>query len=390
MRLCRLGCSISNTRQVSIKAAPLVAESVSTRYRPIDGAGALRDVQELPNLKTAQNVQFEGLGTPPSALSVSVPPSLPLYYRRNSLLALQANLKGLNLSRHFIKPFSRFLYGNYPCHYERLISTEPFVALVSAVAPWSLLWPLRKNTLKSFAIVTLDGTHDWAVLKRDALQVYAGPSLNIQMQRLPLRISRFLSKHLNVSRTERTGLFSWTRAGYTFVSGRGSLGLVGNGSVYKADIAEGEDMVVNKSNLIGLSANGPKDLQNCCASISFPFTVSNVSVEPPMMPASIKTWSDFVAAIQVLYWKTLSLTTRAKSTVSNTPFLRVVGPRTILIQSVSRESFEKNFRLPNLEVGHSIVGPVAKPKPQVEDYLNIVTVGAEGTAIESTKTFTKN
>ncbi|GEQ70622.1 hypothetical protein JCM33374_g4300 [Metschnikowia sp. JCM 33374] len=353
------------------------------------------DVPGLPNLKSVDDVSLQAVGTPPSALTVAAPPSLPVYIRRNTLLTLQANLDHVTFTSRLISPFSRLAYGNFVSRYQEIVGTEPFNLLVSSNSPTWFPRFFSRTTSKSFTNISLDGSSDWAILKRDALQVYAGPSLEVSVRSLPSKISRRFSKQLKLTSREPTGLFRWFQSGYTFVHGRGALGLVGNGVVYSASISEGEVIAVNRAHLLGISVNGPHDLENCVVSFKNPVKIENIKIVPPPQVAKIQTWRDFWTQSKYYYWKAFDTfrNVRGRSlqhAIGNQDFVKVVGPRTILLQSgAPQESFERKFNLPRLApVNHVETSPVKPTEKVPADYLNIVTIDPKkGASIKSTNDF---
>lgn len=364
----------------------------SAKYDTGDDVKNLGHVKSLPKLNTVDEVQLEAIGSPPSALTIGAPPSLPVYIRRHTLLTLQANLANIKLTSKFVDPFRRLLYGNFASRFQEVLSSSSFTMMVSSNTPTLFPAVFRKTTPKSFATVSVDGTKDWAFLKRDALQVYTGPSLDISTRKLPSKISKRLSKNLNLSSRKPTGLSSWFKRGFIFVHGRGALGLVGSGLVYSATIAEGEEIAVNKNSLIGVSVNGPHDLQNCVIEFSNPVTYLNIKFVNPKRPMHLKTAMDFVLEAKFYYCKTLQVTQRLKHKVfeENQDFVRVIGPRSILLQSGSpQELFEKSLELSRLATQFTLDTSANQESVKApSDYLNVVTVAAgEKATIQSVADF---
>lgn len=377
------------TRLLIINQAPAASSSAALNNSVSKKENL--DVENLPSLKTTDVVKLEVVGVPPSVMSVSAPPSVEVYVRKGSLLTLQGNLRHITSSFQMLSPLKRLLYGNFAASYQKLIATGPISMLVTSNSPGLLAGWFLKSTTRSFASVSLDGKNDWAILKKDALHIFAGHSLNISMHPVPRRISRKLAKTLNFSTKEYTGLHKWSRLGFTFVSGRGVLGLVGNGLVYSANLLEGEEVSICKNNLLAVSVNGPYDLQNCVVKYNYPIekVASQSRVILPVSIFHVKKWSDFVASCKHYYSKLSGFGTLFKSTstnflVGNQDFVTVIGPRTVLLQSgAPYESFERNFLLPKF------------PKKDMEftkksssDYLHYVTFDSvKGAKIESTPDF---
>lgn len=372
-------------RRLHVAPAPVVSTSVSgpTAGPPIG------EVPPLPVLDTVDQVRLEAVGVPPSVASVSVPPSVPVFVRRNTLLTIHGNWRTISASAVAPEWLKRWVYGNHVARYLRLVATGPFSLLVTADAPTAVPTLVRNVTPKSIAPVTLDGLCDWAILKRDALHVYAGPSLNIGLYPVPRRILRRLARVLGTSRVS-TGLAHWARWGYTFVSGRGVVGLVGHGLLYAASVGEGEELSVNRTSLVAVSVNGPYDLHNCVVQHSQPASAAVVRETPPPRMAQMSSWADVVINTKYYWWR-VARVFRADSAgvlVGRSDFVRVLGPRTVLLQSGNpHQAFERNFRLPKdavVALGASGASPPAK----AADYLNIVTFDHTGApSIQSTANF---
>lgn len=382
-------------RRFNINTASPAAEPIDASSAPIN-ANNLTQVYSLPKLSSNTQLKLEIVGYPPSALSVLVPPSLAVNIRRGSLMALQGNLTSVSMTPQLLSALKRMLYGMRNTRYTQVLSTETIQLLVSAKT--ELLFPrlFKTATPRSFATVALDGQSDWAILKRDALHVYGGPSLTVATHKIPQKISRAFAKSLNSLVRIETGLFSWLRPGYTFVGGRGVLGIVGNGLVYSVTVAEGEELAINKSCLVAISVDGPKDLQNCAVkyernSVHIPTVIS-----PPPRVAKIQTATDLLINMKHYAWVAAKAVKDAwlwfRRQISETSgFVKIVGPRKMLLQSGEPHNrYERTYHLPSLE-SFGVAAPIpGTPVPRVAaDYLNNVTVGPKGVTIESTDSFVK-
>lgn len=394
----RLLQEIRFSRNFHVKQAPLGTGPISIGVNSLSNSKTLKNIEKLPNLKTPENLQLEAIGSPPSAMNIGVPPSVPVFVRRNTLLTVQGNPQLIAITSRILNPLKGLVYGGFTSRYQELIGTEPFSVMVSSLAPSLTPLLLRRTTEKSFGSITLDGASDWAILKRDALHIYGGPSLTVNLFKLPAKISRKLARRLNLSSKESTGLLRWNRAGYNFVNGRGILGLVGNGVLYTVNVAEGEELTVRKDNLVGLTVNGPYDLQNCVVkynqSLKNDLQVKSLTVPPPRAK-QVKSWGDFVMNFKYFYWKIWwgfkNLKTSYRKLVPGSQnFVRVIGPRTILFQSGPNfETFQRNFNLPSLAPESTlVVQSQSIPEKTPADYLNIVTIDpVKGATIESTENF---
>lgn len=344
-------------RPLHVQAAPVAASAHPGALSRVPSAAAV----DLPAPTPGDQVRLQALGSPPSVASVAVPPSLPVFVRRGSVLAVLGRID--RIVSAFVAPMwlRRLTLGNIVLRYQRLVATEPFAVLASASAP--SLWPqlVRRATPRSFASLTLDGTADWAVLKRDALQVYAGPALTLSVHAAPQRISRRLAQSLNTLRIP-TGL---RRTGYTFVSGRGVVALAGHGLVYAARVAADEQLTVARSSIVAISVNGPHDLHNCVAQMPQTQASAAGSAGSATSAAGSNSrkwtdlkWKDVVPWVRGV-WLKLVLAPRW-----GLGFVRVLGPRTVLLQSGGAQQMWE----------HTVRGPRLALAPKVSaDYLNVVT-----------------
>lgn len=382
-------------RSFHVNTTAVPPESAVVPSSPVNPQN-LAQVYKLPKLTASSELKLDVFGDPASAASLLLPPSLSVHIRRGSLLALQGNPNNVSMTPKYLNAAKRLLYGNLSSRYTLVVSTETIQMLVSSRADTAIPRLFRNTTLRSFASITLDGKYDWALIKRDALHVYGGPSLIVETLQIPQKISRQLAKTLGMRTRTNTGLFSWWKPGYTFVGGRGVIGVVGNGLVYSVDVAEGEEFAVNKSCLVGFSVNGPKDIQNIAVQHEQPPKYVPAVIMPPPKVARMQTRTDVLINIKHYSWlaakalKDLWLLIRRH--FSETPgFIRIIGPRTVLIQSGDPlNKYERSFQLASLESYGTPVPVKEEPVPRVaEDYLNTVTVGPQGTTIESTNSFVK-
>lgn len=355
----------------------------------------------LPNQKALNDPEFQSLGQPASVLAINSPPSVPIYIRKNSLLSIYGidnsfvnSIKGLV---EFINPLKKFIYGGYVSKYQKIISTVPFSLLVSASS--KDFW-LRANRQKSFATLLLDGTNDWAVLNNTALQAYTGGTLNVSMFRSPRNISKSLANSLKITNATETGLFRWNNLGYTLLTGRGQVGLVGNGAIYNMNLKENEEVLINRKNLLSISVNGPYDLQNCIVKYSFPITKPETDTIRPREEVPVQLNKDDVIPANDIthYWNIIkgysrhiinSFKKSQKSTynflVGNEDFVRVIGPRNLLLQSNSVASHSRSSNeLPK----PNLLNIKANIEQKSSDFLNYVTIEpGKGAVFKNTPNF---
>ncbi|KAK6455726.1 altered inheritance of mitochondria protein 24, mitochondrial [Scheffersomyces xylosifermentans] len=402
------GPHLSTIRSISIAQPPttITGADISQTTTAISN---IQDAQDLSSSKRLEIAEFKALGNPPSVLSINSPPSVPVFLRRGTLLSIyglrdNSSIDNVRSTLEVINPLKRWLYGGYVASYQRLISTTPYSMLISSTTRNFSVF--KKSENRSFVNVLLDGSSDWAILNKDALQVYSGNSLVISLYKLPSTISRKLSKQLGISSKSSTGLFKWTNAGYTLLSGRGQVGLVGNGSVYNITLNEGEELLVNRNNLLGVTVNGPYDLQNCIIKYSFAgetksgneITKQTNTFQSPRAILKQKTtlshktrqlWSLVRSYVSVI----TSIVSGGHSSarnflVGNQDFVKIIGPRNLLLQSNTLATHIGRAKL----VSNGAAIPThssqdVSVQTTSSDYLSYVTITPTGAKFESTPDF---
>lgn len=340
---------------------------------------------------------MEVLNLPATVVSVRVPPSYPVHIRRGSLLSLYGHddaLAAVRSSVEALSPLRALLLGARVFQYQKLVATKPFLMLVLSVA---LSYWVRRDANRSFATLDLDGQTDWAVLPRDALQVYSGPSLSIKVHTLPRYILRRLAQRFQLPRTTPTGLFRWTLPGFTLLAGRGKAGLVARGSIYQMQLKDGEQVLLNRNHLVALTTNGSHDLHNAVLRyllVSAPETAvaaAATSALPQWLPLLLATaWTYAKSGWAAATSLGRSLRQAAYSFLAGSrDYVKVIGPRTLLLQtshsSRSRHDRTETLRLHLLEA--VIATQAATNQRTSADYLNYVTVTPRGAVFESTPDF---
>lgn len=403
---------------------------------------------EVPEFKVLGSTSNGGNSTSSSCsssiLSINVPPSVPIYIRRGSLLSIYgiqeiSSIDSVRSQLQFPNFWQRLIYGGYISGYQKLISTTPFSLLISSKSR-TIMNGGNSSTEKLFVNLILDGTTDWAILDKSALQVYTGNSLSITMHKLPKFISKKLSRSLknnNNSSNKKleTGLFSWKKMGYTLLSGRGKIGLVGNGnnsgcSIYNINLNQDEEILINKNNLLAITVNGPYDLQNCIIKYQFPIinnsNNNNNNNNSNNMTKNIKesgnivkpklieptTWNLIILKIkninnrikkffQFINKYTLNLKTTSYNYLSgNQEFIKIIGPRNLLLQSninhngfnftTRRKQQQKSIWPTTTDTTNTTTTKVDNTSSTPKDYLNYVTIEPDkGAIFKSTSDFSE-
>lgn len=402
-------------RYISISQSSVVGSSIASTSSAVavtSTAGKIN--QPEPNIQsnsststTLENIEFQTLNKPSTVLTVNSPPSYPVYIKRGSLLSIYGPgencLSSVRSQFVFLHPLWAMIYGGRTFQYQRLISTKSYSLLVSSIA--SSYW-FQRALNKTFATLELDGTNDWAIFPRDALQIYSGSSLLISLHTLPSKISRKLSQITSTPRQTSTGLFRWMQSGFTLLSGRGKAGIIATGSIYLINLKEGEDILINRKNLVAVTTNGPHDLQNCIMKYTIQLDEQSnsqykPSIQSPSAPSTssssslsssttiITSASAYLNTLKY-YWNKVSLiASRQKLTIydqmiGNKDYIKVIGPRTLLLQTSNSEvkSYEPfpSQRITNSE------NLIAESKNEFlrssSDYLNYVTITPKGLSLK--------
>ncbi|ODQ81819.1 hypothetical protein BABINDRAFT_32074 [Babjeviella inositovora NRRL Y-12698] len=420
---------LRGVRYISISQLPSV-----TIPSTVDLADAVQNVQEIqPSLADGEEPQFQTLGAPPVLLSLNLPPKAPVFIKKGSLLLVYGlhnqrgtntttplSLAGITKQLEIISPVKRTILGGFSFTYEKLSSSEPFSLIVSANNK-SMLNPFHKsNGNKTFATLTLDGRIDWAVFPNDAVQLYSGESLLISNNVVPKAASTTLLQKLSTREPTATGLFSWFKAGYTLLSGRGYVGLVGNGQIYRIQLRASEEIMVAKKSLLAVSISGHNDLANCVIQQSLSNYTSEklaeiekkqalaaeeatimVSADEAMPPSAVSKVSGVVkrGLAGLKQFVSFSRTETANFISGSSDYVKIVGPRTILFQtsqhkdgSFSSRSFHNKVSVTEQVMASQslkLTQQASKPQPVTQDFLSYATVRDGKVEFQSTKDFSK-
>ena len=128
--------------------------------------------------------------------------------------------------------------------------------------------------------------------------------------------------------------------------------------------------MINKENLLGITVNGPYDLQNCIIKYQFPLkdqsiidsNTSDVIIEKPKLyePNSwgmIKyRFDQFNKSFKKIFQSIFKYSSDVKESgfnylVGNQEFIKIIGPRNILIQS----NVDNSFIIPSIKRSDKIV-----------------------------------
>lgn len=172
---------------------------------------------------------------------------------------------------------------------------------------------------------------------------------------IPRKVAKKVSKLLNLSKNHPTGLFSWWKPGYTLLSGRGLVSLVGNSGVYRINLAKEEQLLIEKDHILALTVNGPTELSSACVAESL---------------GNPQTFLE-----RIFHY------------ASRNNFVKVRGPRTVLLQTGRDLSSSKVFSPAETEGDAKEASLLEKPKRTSADYLKVATVKDGKVEFKSTSNF---
>jgi hypothetical protein len=193
----------------------------------------------------------------PTLTRIHLAPSYPVHIARGALLSLTStNVQGLSITNNYLHPLTRILQGFHRFRFETLESTVPATVLISSSSNASSN-ASRSQSLHSH-ILNLDGTHDWAILPRDAILAWSGASLRIDTLPLPSTVhTRVKWYQFFQSRVKKTGLAAPLKPGYSLISGRGEVVVRGEGEIIPVELHAEEEFLVKRANVVGISVQNP-------------------------------------------------------------------------------------------------------------------------------------
>ncbi|KAG7732110.1 hypothetical protein KL948_002308 [Ogataea haglerorum] len=328
-------------RNLSIhKASNIVVDEKQPNKSPVSShiLELSSDYYRLPS-----EAVFDTIGQTQSTLSLTVPPSVPVHVKRGSLMALftatetKASMKDIVQSRlEAQEPLKRFAYGGHTSLYQRLISTVPVTLLISAYDSTSVF--RRSKTSKTFCTLSLDGSVDWALFNRDSVQAYTGNSLTITIQKLPRSVSKAGVRKFGLPKNSTPGLTGTFSSGYKHVAGRGYVSLVGEGSIFRVNLNEDEEILVKKDNLFAASIGQIQDLED--GYFVSQILDKHLQAEEEEEVRVIDTRQEesvFSKAKELIYrgWNNLHRKQQSlfDTIIGNGSYINVRGPRILLIQA---------------------------------------------------------
>ncbi|CCE91199.1 Aim24p TDEL_0C03100 [Torulaspora delbrueckii] len=344
---------LRTTRSISL-LRPTVTSVVPTQAELTSS-----NVDSLFSDEVTDTTRVRVLGQPPTLASLVVPPSIALYVRKGCLTSLHGS-PSINMSYEWIGFWSNLLrYGTLkPAIYHKLISTTKFDALVAPNFLSNRLGPrlgLSSSPFRTLCLLNLDGTSDWNVWGKNSIVAFEG---NTSLELRPPRLNLF-----------RNPLFS---SKYLVLKGRGNVLLSGSGSVYTIQLKDASDEIILRSeHLLALNGSTQLDINESITEQSLIPQEEVKKVVEPFREFDIKMFFQISRDLIATLWN------RSKSIYSYlkngpTKFLKIKGPRTLLVQS----SF--NVYLPASNVNPGVTTAAKLTTQPSKDYLNYVSVSNNG------------
>ncbi|EDO16592.1 hypothetical protein Kpol_520p13 [Vanderwaltozyma polyspora DSM 70294] len=341
--------------------------------------------ENLFNVEDLKTTTFNAIGEPSTMASLSVPPRIPLYIRRGCIVSLYNNKssKDSNISMtHEWKSiiFNLFSYSSITSSlFIKLTSDKSFGLLVAPNFTSNIIPLLSKNSYSTLCTLNLNGSADWNIWGKNSIVAYEGnTSLNIVSN--PLFNWRSVFKKRPIySRKFQT------------IAGRGNVLLSGSGSIYTIELKTKEDEIVIKSEcLLGISGSTQLEIKD---SISEQKYISNDIIDqkpqPVLKDVKLSDLNKLTKEEYKIYFKDLyHLTswwikkTYIKWISGSTKFLKVKGPRNVLIQTghnvylpnIPTKKQETNLSVPEESL---LTERDAQVKSEMK-YTNYVTISRSG------------
>lgn len=259
----------------------------------------------LVDPKQLSKPEFKVLGFG-SLLEVNLPPSIPLYTRRNQLCGvLGTNSESLVARTSVCRSFLLNLLGRQPLLWQKVESSEPATCLISGGT--------RNAYLTS---VDLDGSRDWAVSYPNRIQATCGRGL-----------------HISARSGWRPGSAPFI---HQLVTGRGLIALASPSPLVRAEVESGKSILVHRDHLgcFSLDTNASQ-VPPQMRSISYDYEPVQKPVPELKIPEKLA-WSRPVVNFTV---RTITLTYRFIKRwlrSGNSGFIEIYGPSTVLVTSSAK------------------------------------------------------
>ncbi|SMN21317.1 similar to Saccharomyces cerevisiae YJR080C AIM24 Protein of unknown function [Maudiozyma saulgeensis] len=275
---------------------------------------------------------FKLINNPPTIARLSVAPKIPIFIRQGCLVSLYNNgnnISDVSLTKQFINLWSNMIqYSSLkPSQFVKLVSSmHSFNALISTNNS------LNKNLQTSLYHLNLSGEEDWQIWGKDSIVAY---EQNTSLDLLPSRSLQF-NKFINQN--------------FIVLRGRGNLLLNGIGSIIKLDLKNPYDeILINYKNLLAISGKSQVDIRDSVTNQLM--SQNKIKIEYIPIP-SFKDEKTNSITIKSVVSLTKALIIRSSQYIRKlydvtkygtpTNFIKIKGPRTLLIQSFNNTILDNN------------------------------------------------
>ncbi|KOG98662.1 Aim24p [Saccharomyces eubayanus] len=279
--------------------------------------------------------------------SITVQPDIPICIKKDCLVSIH-NLNHLSLSYKWLNFWSNLIkFRSFRSSlFHKIIGSSTMEILASPNFQKS---GRSSNSSRTLSVLNLTGTKDWNVFGKDSIIAFEqNSSLEIKSPILP------------TPRTLASGsLKSRLPPKFQILNGRGNVLVCGGGSVYSMElIDENDKILVNSRNILAINGQSQLDIANSVERQELHVETANIEDSGKRVPKLITN-----PTLQSAYGHTTRFFKRLGSWFRNqyekryiygidSYFMKVKGPRTILIQTHEMTTSKDNILSKITSKGH--------------------------------------
>lgn len=319
----RVSCRFLHGEVNAARSAPNVT---------VDLDASAKTDNDTPSL-SGSRTQFKLVNSPPTMARLAVAPRVPVFIRQGCLVSLYNNnaAEDISLTKEFVDLWANIAsYASLkPAQYVRLLSrNHSFNALISTNNA------LQRGLQTSLYHLNMSGTEDWQVWGRDSIVAFeANTSLNISS-----------AKSLQFKKVQN--------ADFAVLRGRGNVLLNGVGSIVEVELKHSYDeILINYRNLLAVSGKSQAEITDALENkllsqnkhtykhVEIPSLRGSSGQGGSVTVSSVLTTATAVAK-QGAQWLLRAIDVARYGTPTN--FVKISGPRTVLIQSFNNAVLDSN------------------------------------------------
>lgn len=279
--------------------------------------------------------------------SITVQPDIPICIKKDCLVSIH-NLNHLSLSYKWLNFWSNLIkFRSFRSSlFHKIIGSSTMEILASPNFQKS---GRSSNSSRTLSVLNLTGTKDWNVFGKDSIIAFEqNSSLEIKSPILPT--PRILASGSLKSRLPPK---------FQILNGRGNVLVCGGGSVYSMElIDENDKILVNSRNILAINGQSQLDIANSVERQELHVEAANIEDSGKRVPKLITN-----PTLQSAYGHTTRFFKRLGSWFRNqyekryiygidSYFMKVKGPRTILIQTHEMTTSKDNILSKITSKGH--------------------------------------